>query len=98
MNRSCCSAFVSKRGTPVKSGTEAQKARGRIGGLVALRPHDHQAIEDARRDLAAAKLADYIKRTVDAAPPLTEEQKDRLTALLRPIPTAGADDTAAGAP
>ena len=39
-------------------------------------------IDDARRNLAVAKLEDYIKRTVDAAPPLTVEQRDRLALLL----------------
>jgi hypothetical protein len=29
-------------------------------------------------------LADHIKRTVDALPPLTEDQRARLAALLRP--------------
>ncbi|MCP3422736.1 hypothetical protein [Nocardioides pinisoli] len=42
---------------------------------------------DARRDYAAEKLAAYIQRTVDEAPPLTDEQRARLTHLLRP--TAG---------
>lgn len=38
--------------------------------------------ERLRRDYAAAKLAEYIKRVVDAAPPLTDEQRDRLAVLL----------------
>lgn len=42
------------------------------------------------RDYAAAKLADYITRTVEAAPALTEAQRDRLATLLR-----GGDDAAA---
>ncbi len=33
--------------------------------------------------MAAEKLADYIRRTVAAAPPLTPAQRDRLTLLLR---------------
>ncbi len=41
------------------------------------------AIADARRDLATAKIADYITRVVDAAPPLSTEQRDRLALLLR---------------
>jgi len=39
--------------------------------------------DDQRRQLAATRLADYIKRTVDNAPPLTAEQRDRLALLLR---------------
>lgn len=37
----------------------------------------------ARRSLASAKLSAYIQRTVDSAPPLTTEQRDRLALLLR---------------
>ena len=33
--------------------------------------------------MRAERLADYIKRTVDAAPPLSVEQRDRLALLLR---------------
>ncbi len=36
-----------------------------------------------RRDLAAVRLEDYIKRVVDSAPPLSSEQRDRLALLLR---------------
>lgn len=36
-------------------------------------------------DLAAAiHLKEYVRRTVDLAPPLTPEQRDRLALLLRP--------------
>ncbi len=41
------------------------------------------AIAEARRDLRAARLADYIERTVAEAPPLTPAQRDRLATLLR---------------
>ncbi len=41
--------------------------------------------DEITRDYRTAKLAEYIKRTVDAAPPLTAEQRDRLAALLRPM-------------
>lgn len=45
--------------------------------------------DELARDYAAEKLADYIRRTVDAAPPLTAEQRERLTSLLRPAPIDG---------
>jgi hypothetical protein len=38
---------------------------------------------DARRDLNAERLAEHIRRVVDAAPPLTPEQVERLSTLLR---------------
>jgi hypothetical protein len=34
------------------------------------------------------RLADYIKRVTDDAPPLTADQRDRLALLLRPKPDA----------
>lgn len=45
---------------------------------------DDPRLLNARRDLAAATLADRIRSTIDAAPPLTDEQRERLAALLRP--------------
>ena len=40
-------------------------------------------VTELRRQLRAERLEEYIRRTVDAAPPLTAEQRDRLAALLR---------------
>lgn len=57
------------------------KARSRAG--VAARTGDSAALAEARRDLAAAKLEQYIERTVAEAPPLTAEQRDRLAGILR---------------
>lgn len=37
----------------------------------------------AKRDLAAAKLARYIKQIVAEAPPLTDSQRTELTCLLQ---------------
>jgi hypothetical protein len=39
----------------------------------------------------AVNLEDYIKRTVDAAPPLTPEQRDRIADLLSRPPRTLAD-------
>lgn len=47
-----------------------------------LHPDEPDQTVALRRQYAAAKLADYIKRTVDAAPPLTPAQRDRLALLL----------------
>lgn len=60
---------------------EVARTRSRVA--VAHRFHDPVAILEARREHAAAKLEDYIRRTVDAAPPLSPEQRERLAALLR---------------
>lgn len=56
-------------------------ARSRLG--VATRRGDAAQILDARRDLAAAKIENYIARVVADAPDLTPEQRDRLALLLR---------------
>ena len=64
-------------------------ARSRLGNAVKRAtadgspPEAHQAVVDARRELAAVKLADYIERTVAAAPPLTGEQRARLAQMLQ---------------
>ena len=53
---------------------------------------DPQAdVTELRRQLKAERLEDYIARTVDEAPPLTDDQRDRLALLLR----GGGNDAAA---
>jgi hypothetical protein len=54
--------------------------RGRLAN--AHRRGDEATILEIRRDLAAAKLEQYIERVVSEAPPLTDEQRDRLAGLL----------------
>lgn len=41
------------------------------------------SVQDARRVLAAEKLAAAIRQTVESAPELTPAMKDRLAALLK---------------
>jgi len=51
-----------------------------------LNPGDPERVEHAsqlRRNYAAEKLADYVAKVVDAAPPLTAAQRDRIAVLLR---------------
>lgn len=66
---------------PTSLGSEVLRARGAVGYAVQRRNPEAEAI--ARRNLAAAKLAAYVQRVVDEAPPLTAEQMDRITALLQ---------------
>jgi len=40
-------------------------------------------VDRLRGEYAEAKLADYVAKVVDAAPPLTPAQRDRIAALLR---------------
>jgi hypothetical protein len=56
--------------------------RARVASLSRSRNPDDPELIGARRDLRAARAEDYIKKLVDAAPPLTSEQKDRLALLL----------------
>lgn len=39
-------------------------------------------VDETARDLATERIADYISRVVSAAPPLTPEQRGRLSTLL----------------
>jgi hypothetical protein len=57
--------------------------RARVASLTRSRKPDDPELVDARRNMRTERLADYIKRTVDAAPPLTRAQRDRLALLLR---------------
>lgn len=55
----------------------SKSARRRPGKETAAR------VAEARRALTEAKLARHIAEAVAAAPPLTPEQRARLSALLR---------------
>lgn len=62
--------------------TRAAVARANV--LHRHRPAGHPELIDARREAAAATLADYVSAIVTDAPPLTDAQRDRIAALLRP--------------
>jgi hypothetical protein len=62
--------------------SRALTARQRLGGTIRLNPDNPEKIASARRDLAAAKIADYVERVVSTAPPLTEDQRARIATLL----------------
>lgn len=54
-------------------------------------------VTDLKRQLRAERLEDYIVRQLAAAPPLTDEERERLARLLRPslsVVGGGADDAA----
>ena len=53
------------------------------GKNAAARRWNHPNQTELARDYAAERLADYIAKTVDKAPPLTAAQRDRLATLLR---------------
>jgi|HubBroStandDraft_3_1064219.scaffolds.fasta_scaffold720525_1 hypothetical protein len=64
-------------------GSALAKARSKVA--VAHRKHDPDLIVEARRDYAAEKIADYIKRQLAEAPPLSNEQRNDLAELLLPV-------------
>ena len=46
------------------------------------RPDDPELIE-ARRNLRALRLEEHVTKVLDGAPPLSDEQRERIAALLR---------------
>jgi len=58
------------------------KTRARVAALTRHHPND-KTTTDLARDFRAERLAEYIKRAVDKAPPLTQAQRDRLAVLLQ---------------
>lgn len=62
--------------------TEVVRRRNVVANIARHRPGTPE-LDSARRELAAAKLAAYIRRVVDEAPPLTDEQRQTLARLLR---------------
>ncbi len=57
------------------------KIRSQIANTV--KNHPGVDVTELRRQYKAERLAEYIKRVVDAMPPLTAAQRDRLALLLR---------------
>ena len=73
---------------PVKSAkttTTWQAERARIAGLSARpnRSADDPAIVEARRNLKALKLEEHVKKVLAEAPPLSDQQRSQIAALLR---------------
>lgn len=67
---------------------EARRLRSKIASTKRDRP-DSPELPNLRRDFEAQKLADHVQAALRSAPPLTDEQRNRITALLR----AGVDNS-----
>jgi hypothetical protein len=65
--------------------------RARYAALTRDRPPDDPERVEAQRSLRAAALAAHVEKVVAGWPPLTDEQIDRVAALLR---TGGGGDVA----
>lgn len=76
------------------SGNEIAKktpsVKASVGGLARWRPADDPDLAAARQELRVAVMEDAIRELVASAPPLTDEQKQRLSVLFSPVPTAEA--------
>lgn len=62
--------------------SSVRRARARLAGTV--KHHPDADVTHLRRELKAAKLEQAIRAAVDAAPPLTDDQRSRLAGLLAP--------------
>jgi hypothetical protein len=62
--------------------------RGKLGGLI-RRNAAPDRVEAARNELRSAIIDDHIRRLVDAAPPLSAEQRAKLAVLLDCTPDGG---------
>jgi hypothetical protein len=60
-----------------------KSGRGRVAALTRSRPPSDPDLLAARRDLAADVIAQHAAKVVAKAPPLTDEQRDRIAAILR---------------
>ena len=68
------------------SRSRSQTAAGRVAYASRKdRPTDPAKILELRRELAEARIADYIERTLKEFPPLTKQQRVRLAELLKPV-------------
>lgn len=57
--------------------------RARVASLSRSRTADDPDLVGARLNLRAERLADHVAKVVNAAPPLSAAQRDRIAALLR---------------
>jgi hypothetical protein len=69
---------------PVKVATARVARASRAHQRNSAPDAEHEVVE-ARRHLTEVKLADAIARALEAAPPLTPEQRQRLASLLAPL-------------
>lgn len=56
--------------------------RATVASLSRTRKANDPELVEARRNLKAAKLEEYVARIVATAPPLTDEQAARIASLL----------------
>ncbi len=63
--------------------SDIQRATARLSGLYIYGKHPSPEVEaNARRELAAAKIERAVREAIAKAPRLTDEQRERIAALL----------------
>lgn len=58
-----------------------------VGTIAAIEKHngpDDHRIGELRAELATESIAEHIRKVIDAAPPLSASQRERLALLLHP--------------
>jgi hypothetical protein len=65
--------------------------RGRIAGLSRDRAPDDPELVEARSLHAEARIAEFVKKTLAEAPPLSDQQRVALAELLKPVRVDGAE-------
>jgi len=70
-------------GSPLSSIPTPHIARARVGVLARYAPDDKEAMVEARRDLAAANIAQTIGQQLAKSAPLTDEQVTEIVGILR---------------
>ncbi len=63
--------------------SEWTRERARVASLSRSRTPDDPELVEARRNMRAERLADHIAKVIAAAPPLSNEQREKLALLLR---------------
>lgn len=67
---------------PEKPVNAVAQSRARHAALTRHRGPDDPSVVEARRALADLVTEDYVRKLVDQAPPLSDDQRARLAAIL----------------
>lgn len=65
-----------------RRGTVRTQKATTIAAITRHNGPDDPRLPELQRDLRAAELEEHIRKLVDSAPPLTDEQRSRLAGLL----------------
>ncbi|WP_156112148.1 hypothetical protein [Prescottella defluvii] len=61
---------------------ESPELRRAVGRAAAAKRWNKSDLIDRQRELAESRIAEFVRKIVDQAPPLAPEQRDRISALL----------------